>query len=73
MNNPLRRDRYAFLPITVLLALAAFLLLFHLGQRPFWQDEAETAGLARNVLKYGVPRASGGTGSESYHKNCFRY
>jgi hypothetical protein len=60
MDNPLNRDRYAFLPIIIILALAAFLLLFHLGQRPFWQDEAETAGLARNVLKYGVPRAYDG-------------
>jgi hypothetical protein len=60
MDNPLNRDRYSFLPIIIILALAAFLLLFHLGQRPFWQDEAETAGLARNVLKYGVPRAYNG-------------
>ncbi len=60
MDSPLNRDRYSFLLITVILALAAFLLLFHLAQRPFWQDEAETADLARNVLKYGVPRAYDG-------------
>ena len=49
-----------FPPIVIILALAAFLLLFHLDQRPFWQDEAETACLAHNVLKYGVPRAYDG-------------
>jgi len=47
-------------PIIILLALGAFLLLFGLDNRPFWQDEAETAGLAKNVLKYGVPRAYDG-------------
>jgi hypothetical protein len=46
--------------LAIILALAAFLLLFHLDHRPFWQDEAETAGLARNVLKYGVPRSYDG-------------
>lgn len=44
-------------PVAVILAVAAFLLFFHLGQRPFWQDEAETACLARNVLKTGLPYA----------------
>ena len=37
-----------------------FLLFFRLDHRPFWQDEAETACLARNVLKYGVPQAFDG-------------
>jgi hypothetical protein len=46
--------------LIIILALGAFFLLYHLDQRPFWQDEAETAGLARNVLKYGVPRAYDG-------------
>ncbi len=40
--------------------LAAFLLFHQLGQRPFWQDEAETACLAKNVLKYGVPKVTDG-------------
>ena len=55
----MRVDRL-FSPIMIILALAAFLLLFGLDNRPFWQDEAETAGLAKNVLKYGVPRAYDG-------------
>jgi hypothetical protein len=48
------------------LALAAFLLFFHLGDRPLWQDEAETANLGRNVLKFGgEPRAFDGLNTVS--------
>ncbi len=57
-SNRVYRSYY---PIILILALGAFLLLFHLDHRPFWQDEAETAGLAKNVLKYGVPQAYDGT------------
>lgn len=46
--------------LVVLLALTSVFLLYHLDHRPFWQDEAETACLANNVLKYGVPRAFDG-------------
>jgi hypothetical protein len=46
--------------VAVIVAVAAFLLFFHLGQRPFWQDEAETACLARNVLATGLPHACDG-------------
>jgi hypothetical protein len=60
MDNSLNRGRWSVLPLIIILALGAFLLLFHLDHRPFWQDEAETAGLAKNVLKYGVPRAYDG-------------
>lgn len=44
----------------VILAVAALLFFFRLDHRPFWQDEAETACLARNVLTYGVPKAFDG-------------
>jgi hypothetical protein len=43
--------------LLALLAVAAFLLFFHLDHRPFWQDEAETACLARNVVHFGLPLA----------------
>jgi len=46
--------------LAAILLLAAFLLFYNLGQRPFWQDEAETACLARNVLKFGLPYATDG-------------
>ena len=60
MAEPSLRVYRLFSPIMIILALGAFLLLFGLDHRPFWQDEAETACLARNVLKYGVPRAYDG-------------
>lgn len=41
-------------------ALAALLLLWNLGGRCLWQDEAETALLGRNILHYGKPVASDG-------------
>lgn len=44
-----------------ILAVAAFLLFYNLGQRPFWQDEAETGCLARSVLRTGLPYAWDGT------------
>ena len=39
-----------------ILAAAAFLCLWNLGAPRLWQDEAETALLGRNVLKFGMPR-----------------
>jgi len=47
------------LPLGIL-AVAAFLIFFNLGQRPLWQDEAETSRLAQTVLTDGVPRAFDG-------------
>jgi hypothetical protein len=46
--------------LAAVLVLAAFLLFYNLGQRPFWQDEAETACLAKNVLATGLPYAYDG-------------
>jgi len=60
MHNAEKRGFHFLQPIVIILALGAFLLLFRLDHRPFWQDEAETACLARNVLTYGVPRAYDG-------------
>ena len=48
-------------PVVVgLLAVAAGLLLWNLGNGYLWQDEAETAVLARNTLQFGYPRAFDG-------------
>ena len=50
-----------FDPVFLLILVAAsFLFFYRLDQRPFWQDEAETACLARNVLQHGVPVAFDG-------------
>ncbi|GAB6037063.1 hypothetical protein JCM15519_16220 [Fundidesulfovibrio butyratiphilus] len=57
-ETPLRawRDPW-FLAILV---LGAFLIFKGLGDRPLWQDEAETANLAVNVLKTGLPHVFDG-------------
>lgn len=39
-----------------LLLLAAVLLFVNLGRPRMWQDEAETALLGRNTLRFGVPK-----------------
>lgn len=48
--------------LLLLLALGAVLLLTNLGDSNgrLWQDEAETAVLAKNTLRYGYPRAFDG-------------
>lgn len=48
-----------FLFLLVLLC-SSFLFFYRLDQRPLWQDEAETACLARNVLQHGLPLAYDG-------------
>ena len=48
------------IPIIILIAVAAALLFANLGNQYLWQDEAETAVLAKNTLKYGFPRAYDG-------------
>ena len=42
------------------LVSALFLLFYNLDGRLLWGDEAETAVLARNVVRYGVPRTTDG-------------
>ncbi len=46
--------------ISLLLLAASVLLFANLGNQYLWQDEAETAVLARNTLEYGVPKAFDG-------------
>jgi hypothetical protein len=43
-----------------ILAAVALLLLARLGDRTLWGDEAESALLARNVVKYGLPYSNDG-------------
>ena len=44
-------------PILVVTALAAVFLFTNLGSDYLWEDEGDTAVLAVNILKFGVPRA----------------
>src|SRR6266568_838887 len=43
-----------------LFAFSLFLLFHGLDNRPLWGDEAETALLAKNVLRFGVPKTVDG-------------
>jgi len=44
-------------PFAILAALALALLITNLGSGYFWEDEGDTAVLASNILKFGVPKA----------------
>jgi len=44
-------------PLFASLAVAAVLMLWGLGRRPFWSDEAITAGYARSLLTHALPYA----------------
>ena len=52
------RDHWA---ITVLALLGAILIFTNLGRDYLWEDEGDTAALAVNVLKFGVPKAWDGS------------
>jgi Dolichyl-phosphate-mannose-protein mannosyltransferase len=43
-----------------LFAFALFLFSYHLDNRPLWGDEAETALLAKNILRFGIPKTVDG-------------
>jgi len=47
--------------IVFILIVFAFIVVFRLGENYFWAGEAETAGLARNILKYKLPKVYDGT------------
>jgi 4-amino-4-deoxy-L-arabinose transferase-like glycosyltransferase len=51
--------------LLALTALSATLLLANLGNRYLWQDEAQTALLARTILEHGIPLGTDGTNSFS--------
>lgn len=46
--------------VLVLLAISATLVFWHLGRSCIWEDEAQTAVVAKNILSQGVPAASDG-------------
>jgi hypothetical protein len=45
---------------STLVLLVGFLLFYKLGNRLLWGDEAETALLAQNIIKFGVPKVTDG-------------
>ena len=52
---PARLARAAPLLLAAITLVSAFLLLWHLDSPLLWQDEAETANVARNLLRSGEP------------------
>src|SRR5262252_3985014 len=44
-------------PIVVLAAIGAVFIFADLGRDYLWEDEGDTAALASNILKFGVPKA----------------
>ncbi len=55
--------------LLLILAVAGIALFYRLGDRPFWQDEAETACLARNTNQFGAPVAVDGVNTISQESN----
>jgi 4-amino-4-deoxy-L-arabinose transferase-like glycosyltransferase len=44
-------------PIAILAAISAVFIFTNLGRDYLWEDEGDTAALASNILKFGVPKA----------------
>lgn len=61
MDELRRKSNVRFAAVlTPLVVLAAFALFWNLGDRLLWGDEAETAVLAVNITKFGIPLATDG-------------
>ena len=59
--DSLRSRRFVIaLPYAALFGLAFYLLFCNLDGRLLWGDEAETALLAKNVLRFGIPKTVDG-------------
>ena len=55
-------------PLAVLATIAGVLIFTNLGSDSLWEDEGDTAALASNILKFGVPKAwDGGAFLDSDH------
>lgn len=71
------RNTIAVILYTVIFSFAGFLLFYNLGDRLLWDDEAETAILAENIIKFGVPKITDGrnfvvlTGVEANNNNVW--
>lgn len=55
-NNSIARSSWKKVALAMsVMLLACVLVFFGLTHRPLWQDEAETACLGRNVVRFGAP------------------
>lgn len=71
-SHPLRPKTMGIASVyAVLAAVVFFFAFYHLDGRLLWGDEAETATLARNVLKFGVPEVDDGLNHITLHGDKF--
>ena len=71
-DNGIRPRVIGIACIYLFLGAAGFFLAFgNLDGRLFWADEAENAVLARNILKFGVPKVDDGVNHISLHGDTF--
>ena len=71
-NTGFRPRIIAIAYLYLMLATAGFFLAFcNLDGRLFWADEAENAVLARNILRFGVPKVDDGVNHISLHGDRF--
>ncbi|MGI9589752.1 MAG: hypothetical protein ACR2P8_00175 [Myxococcota bacterium] len=70
MGAAAQRDIRLDAPLPAIVALAAVLLLANLGNRFLWQDEAQTALIAKTVLDGGIPRGTDGRNSFSQEQGA---
>ena len=61
MSEPVGEQSLERAGVALLLLLAAALFLTNLGNHYLWQDEAQTALLARTILSHGIPLGFDGT------------
>lgn len=76
INNFFRQNR----ELILILLAASILFFYNLGNMSLWEDEAETAVLAKNILKTGLPHAWDGKnivtqefGRDSNNNNIWIY
>jgi hypothetical protein len=71
-HNGIRPRVIGIACIYLFLGAAGFFLAFcNLDGRLFWSDEAENAVLARNIVKFGVPKLDDGVNHISLHGDKF--
>jgi hypothetical protein len=60
MTDGVRAKATVITAYSLVFAFAGFLLFYQLDNRLLWGDEAETALLAKNVLRFGIPKTVDG-------------
>ena len=66
------KNKAEYMHLLILLAVSAVLILSNLGNIYLWQDEAQTALVAKTILTHGVPLGTDGVNSFSkdFGKEC---